>query len=89
MPCSSKKVIKSVSNAMLVLAEHGFLGLLLHYKFKVHHVLKFTGFFSVVVSCGFFLEVFVLVFHSFLHPSPCVIYNRKEAQVIYFYTYTK
>lgn len=53
---------------MLVSAERGFLGLLLHYKFKVHHMLKITVF-------SFFLEVLVLVFHSFLHPSPCMIYN--------------
>lgn len=67
---------------MLVWAEHGSLGLLLHYKFRVHLVLKFTGFLV-------FWEVLVLVFHSVLHPNLYVICNWKETQVIYFYMYAK
>lgn len=66
-----RKSDKSMSNATPVSAEHGFLGLPLHYKFKVYHMLKLT----VLFFFFFFLAVLVLVFHSFLHPSPCVIYN--------------
>lgn len=45
--CSSE----GVSSAMLVRAERGSLGLLLHCKFKVHLALKFTGFWGSACAC--------------------------------------